>query len=173
MKNNTLQSRHFAVVLMILVAAAMRLIPHWPNFTPVAAIAIFGGAYLGRNILAFILPLAAMFLSDLVIGLHEFMLPVYAAFAITVCLGILIRNSRSVLRIGAAALVSSVLFFLITNFAMWIGSPYYSQDVAGLMQCYTFAIPFFGYSVAGDLFFTALLFGGFALAERRIPALAR
>lgn len=172
MKNSNTMYRFAVVTAMIFIAAAARLVPHWPNFTPVAAIALFGGAFFGRKIWAFIIPLAAMFLSDLIIGFHDYMVAVYAGFALTVMLGWMLQKNAGVLRIGAASLVSSVLFFVITNFAVWFGSPFYTQDISGLMQCYTLAIPFFGYSVGGDLFYAAILFGAFAIAQNRIPSLA-
>jgi hypothetical protein len=104
---------------IILFAASMRLLPHWPNFTPIAAIALFGGAHLGRRSLAFMIPIAAMLISDLILGLHSFMLPVYLSFALVVLMGNLIRNNIRIATVAGGAMASAILFFLVTNFAVW------------------------------------------------------
>ncbi|TVQ12296.1 MAG: hypothetical protein EA361_11240 [Bacteroidetes bacterium] len=150
----------------------MRLVPHYPNFTPIAAIALFGGAHLGRKWLAFFIPLFALFVSDMIIGFHGFMIPVYVSFALVVLLGQLMKNNVRVSTVLGGALASSVLFFLITNFAVWAGSPFYPQTFAGLMQSYTMAIPFFHSSVLGDLFYSGVFFGGFYLVQQKYPSLS-
>ena len=164
-------ARLLAILSAILLAAALRLVPHPPNFTPIGAMALFGGAYFGRRALAFAAPLGALLLSDAVIGFHSGMPFVYASVAIIVLFGIAVRSRMTPLRIGAAAVLSSVLFFAVTNFGVWLGDGMYPQTLAGLAACYVAAIPFFQNTLAGDLVFTALLFGGFALIERRVPLL--
>jgi hypothetical protein len=156
---------------IILFAAVMRLIPHYPNFTPVAAIALFGGAHLGRKWLSFFIPLAALFISDMILGFHGFMLPVYVSFAIVVLLGTRI-GKIGIPAVAGASVASSALFFIITNFAVWVGSPFYSQTFAGLMQSYTMAIPFFHTSLLGDLFYSAVFFGGFYFVSQKYPVLS-
>ena len=151
----------------------MRLVPHYPNFTPVAALALFGGAHLGKRWLALMVPLAALFLSDLFLGFHGFMLPVYLSFALVVLLGTLFQKNIRVLTVLGGALAASALFFLITNFAVWLGSPFYPQSFSGLMQSYIAAIPFFHTTVLGDLFYSSVFFGGYYLAEQYYPALKR
>ena len=151
----------------------MRLVPHWPNFTPIAAIALFGGAYINRKDLAILIPLVALFLSDLILGLHAFLIPVYASFALTVGLGMLLRKKISGPTVILASLVSSLLFFVITNFAVWAIGLNYAKDFSGLVQCYTMALPFFLNGTVGDLFYTGILFGGFAFAQQRFPELLR
>ena len=168
---NARHARLIAIVSAILAAAALRLAPHPPNFTPIGAMALFGGAQLGRRTLAFVVPLGAMLLSDAIIGFHSGMAFVYASFAATVLIGWAVRAGLTPLRIGAAALASSVLFFLVTNFGTWATSGMYPRDMAGLTACYAAAIPFFRNTVAGDLVYAALLFGGFALLEDAIPGL--
>ena len=164
--------RLLVLVGIILVAAASRLIPHPPNFTPIAAIALLGGAYFNDKRLSFLIPLAAMFLSDLTIGLHSGMPVVYACFALTVCIGFWLRKRKSVACIAGAALASSVLFFVVTNFGVWALGSLYPRTVEGLAACYVAAIPFFQNTLLGNAFYTAVLFGGFALAEYRFPALS-
>ncbi len=164
-------ARAIAILTAIVLAAAMRLVPHPPNFSPVAAMALFSGAHLARRGLGFVAPLGALFLSDIFIGFHSQMLTVYGSMALIVCLGWLLARRRSAASIGLAAVAGSVLFYAITNFGVWAFSDMYPKTLAGLMTCYAAAIPFFQNSLAGDLFFTAILFGGFALAERMMPVL--
>ena len=165
------KARFFVLVFMILAAAGSRLIPHPPNLASVTAVALFGGAYLSDRRLAFLVPLAALFLSDLVIGFYSQMWVVYGAFALVVCVGLLLRKRRTPLAIAGAALVSSVLFFVITNFAVWALGSLYPKTVSGLVTCYVAAIPFFQNTLVGDALYSAILFGGLALLERWWPAL--
>jgi hypothetical protein len=164
-------ARLAAILTAILVAAAMRLLPHPPNFSPIGAMALFGGAYFGRRALAFAAPLGALLLSDAVIGFHSGMLYVYGSVALVVLIGWAVAKRITPLGIAAAAVASSALFFIVTNFGVWLKGLYYPQTLSGLAECYLAAIPFFQNTLAGDLFFSALLFGGFALLERRIPLL--
>jgi hypothetical protein len=183
MKNSSLKPRFVIIVMIILAGAFMRLIPHWPNFTPIAAIALFGGAYLERKHLAYLIPLAALFISDLIIGFYDYMLPIYLSFAITVTLGMLIRHKLNAGRIFGIAIASSVIFFLLTNFAAWVSSPFYTKDFAGLIQAYvaglaffndgSYGISFFFNEVLGTVFYSLLFFGAFYLAKLRFPILAK
>ena len=166
------RARLLALLLAIFAAAAMRLLPHPPNFSPIAAMALFSGAQLPRRMLAFAAPFGALILSDALLGgFYPGMNFVYLSFALTVLIGWAIAGRKTILTIAAAALASSVLFFALTNFGMWLFSGFYPRTWEGLVTCYVAAIPFFQNTVAGDLFFAAVLFGGFALAERLMPAL--
>jgi hypothetical protein len=156
---------------MILAAAASRLIPHPPNLTSVTAIALFGGAMLDDRRLAFVVPLSALFLSDLVLGFHDQMFLVYGSFALIVCIGLWLQHHRSATTIAAAAIASSLLFFGITNFGVWALDRMYPHTLAGLIACYTAALPFLRNTLEGDLFYTLVLFCGFALLERQFPKL--
>jgi len=166
-------SRILALLSAILAAAALRLVPHPPNFTPIGAMALFSGAYLGRRkiVIAFAAPLAAMLLSDAILGFYSGFWITYLAVAAIVLIGSLALASRSVLRIGLAALAGSIMFFLVSNFGTWTLSGMYAHTLAGLAACYVAAVPFFQNTVAGDLFYATLLFGGFALAEHLVPKL--
>lgn len=164
-------ARLLAILSAIFVAAVLRLVPHPPNFTPIGAMALFGGAYFGRRALAFAAPLAALLLSDAIIGFHSGMAFVYASVALIVLIGWAVQTRMTPFRIGAAAVLSSLLFFIVTNFGVWLSGGMYPQTLAGLMACFVAAIPFFQNTLAGDLVFAALLFGGFALVERRVPML--
>lgn len=160
-----------AISAIILFAAVMRLVPHYPNFTPVAAIALFGGAHFGKRWLAFLVPLMALFISDLFLGFHQMMIPVYVAFSLVVLLGHRLKNSIRPLPVIGASLGASTLFFLITNLAVWFASPLYPPTVSGLITCYVAAIPFFYSGLLGDLFYSGVFFGGFYLIQQRVPML--
>ena len=183
MNNRKIRPGFIFIVSVITAGAFFRFIPHWPNFTPIAAMALFGGAYIGRKHLAFVIPFAAMFLSDLVLGLHKDMWSVYLAFGLTVLIGTLIRTNIRFVTVTGAAIASSVIFFLITNFGSWLASPFYPQTFGGLMQSYaaglafinngTYGISFFLNELTGVLFYSGVFFGVYALAKQKFPTLAR
>jgi hypothetical protein len=160
------------LVALILGAALSRMLPHPLNFTPIAAIALFGGAYFNNRFIAILVTLSAMLLSDLFIGFHSSMIYVYGAFALITLLGFSLNGKVSVLNVGVKSLLSSVIFFVITNFGVWNGSGMYSLNLNGFTECYVMAIPFFGNTILGDLFYCTVLFGGFELAKRTFPSLA-
>ena len=166
-----LKPRWMVLGAMILAAALSRLIPHPPNLASVSAVALFGGAYLADKRVAFLLPLAALFLSDLVLGFYRHMEIVYLSFAVIVGIGRLLQNNRSVPRVAGAALASSFVFFVMSNFGVWAFGSMYPKTFDGLTTCYVAAIPFFWNTLQGDLLYTALLFGGFSLLERRFSSL--
>ena len=167
----TNHSRLIALLSAIIAAAALRLVPHPPNFSPIGAMALFSGAYFGRKGLAFVAPLGALLLSDVVLGFYHGMATVYATDLLIVLIGSLALQRRSPVRIGVAAIASSVLFFLLTNLGMWLSSGFYPRTFAGLEACFVAAVPFFQNTVAGDLFYSVLLFGGFKVAEFAVPHL--
>jgi hypothetical protein len=152
---------------MILAATASRLIPHPPNFSPIAALALFGGASFASKRAAFLVPLAGLFLSDLVLGFYSITPVVYGSFALITCLGLWLRRRQSVSRIASAAVVSALLFFVLTNFGVWAIGTMYPKNFAGLTDCYVAAIPFFRNTLASNLLYSALLFGCLALVEKR------
>jgi len=160
------------LVLMVLGAAFSRLIPHPWNFTAIGAMALFGGAYFPSKKQSLLIPLAALLLSDLVLGLHSTMIFVYAAFALIVMLGWSLRERKAPAQIAALTLVTSSLFFLISNFGVWFMQDMYAKTWQGLFQCYVAAIPFFDNQIYGDLFFSALLFGGYEAVKYFAPEFA-
>jgi hypothetical protein len=167
-----LKPRLMVLISIVLAAALARLMPHLPNMTPIAAIALFGGAYFSDKRLAFLVPLTALFVSDLALGgYYPGMEVVYLSFGLIVCIGLWLQKHRTVLPIAGAALAGSVLFFVLTNFGVWAFSGMYPTNLAGLIACYTAALPFFTNTLMGDVFYTALLFGGFALLESRFAGL--
>ncbi len=175
-----LNPRLSILIIMILAAAATRLIPHPPNMTSIASLALFGGAYFSDKRLAFAVPLIALLLSDMVLGVYwswsmmayqSHMEIQYLTFALIVAMGFALQRRRTAVRIAGATLLAAVVFFVITNFGEWALQSLYPKTFAGLLDCYVAAIPFFGNSVAGDLIYSALLFGGFRLLESRFAAL--
>ena len=166
-----LKPRQEVLIGMILAAAMSRLVPHPYNFTPIGALALFGGAQFADKRLAFLVPATALFLSDLVIGLYSHMEWVYLNFALTVCLGLWLRQRRSAWRIAAASVAASALFFVVTDLGVWLNDALYAKNLAGLLACYAAAIPFFPNTLLGDGFYTLVLFGSFALLESRFASL--
>jgi uncharacterized protein DUF6580 len=157
---------------LIAAATLVRLMPHAPNFQPMDALALFGGAILPGP-WAFVVPLGAVALSDTVLGFYGVgMIWVYASYALIVLLGRLALRRRPVVGIAGSALASAVLFYLVTNFGEWTG-PLYPHTFAGLVASYTAAIPFFGNTVLSDLAYSLALFGIYdaaRAAERRRAA---
>lgn len=166
-------NRHLFLFAIILVAALFRLIgTGLPNVSPVAAIALLGGAYFTNKSWAFIATFAVMLLSDAILGFHDTMWAVYLSFALIVGIGFVVGRNRSPLAITAGSLSGSIVFFVITNFAVWLGSGYYPQTITGLLTSYTMAIPFFHYTLLGDLLFNAVLFSTVSWLTSRYPELA-
>lgn len=171
MNAKLINTRVLVIGAIILFAAVMRLVPHYPNFTPVAAIALFGGAHFSKRWLAFLVPVTALLISDLLLGFHNMMLPVYLSFALVVLLGGFLKKNVRPLPVIGVSLAASTLFFLITNFAVWLGSPFYPPTISGLINCYAMAIPFYHSGLLGDLFYSGVFFGGYYLIEQRYPVL--
>jgi hypothetical protein len=162
--------RALLIVSFILFAAAVRILPHPWNFTPIGAMALFSGTKLNNQWAAFLVPLTTLFLGDLFVGFYKLMIVVYLSFCVSVLLGLYIRPRQSFLSVCAATVLGSLQFFLITNFAIWAtGFTLYAKSAFGLINCYVAGIPFFGNTMAGDAFYAVVLFGGFALTERLSP----
>lgn len=168
------------------IAAISRLLPHPYNFAPMGAMSLFGAAYFADKKLSFLVPLAAMFLSDLLVNnilYSEFyngftlFTPgfwwMYAAIAAIVLAGIFILKKVKPGTILAGSVTASVLFFVITNFGAWLSSPVYPAGLEGLMMSYTAGIPFFHMTVLGDLFYCGIMFGIFEYIQQKSPALQK
>jgi hypothetical protein len=168
MKNENLV-RFITIIGLVVIGILARLIDHPANVSPIAAIALFSGAMFKDKRLAFGVPIAAMFLSDAIIGFHSLALVVYLSFAVCVLIGWLLLKKSSVRSIIMASLAASVVFFIVTNFAYWL--LYYPNTLEGLIACFNAALPFFRNSLIGDLVYSGVLFGGFAIAEKYIEQL--
>ncbi len=165
---------------LTVIAALLRLVPHPPNFTPLGATAVFGGSRL-RGWQAYAIPLLAMLVTDPIRSLLEGGYPayswgtlvVYGCFLISVFLGrTFLTQSLSPGRVAAVALAGSLQFFALTNLFVWFASSMYPHTAAGLALCYGAALPFFAYTVLGDLFYCGLLFTAYALLRRRAERLS-
>lgn len=151
-------------LLIIVIAVVVRILPHPPNFAPITAMALFGGAYLDKKY-ALIIPLLAMFFSDIFLGFHNTMVFVYLSFLLTGLIGMWLKENRTVKNTLLASLVCSFLFYLITNFGVWIMGSMYPKIFDGLMQSYIMALPFFRNTIIGDLFYVSLFFGSYVLVK--------
>ena len=152
------------------------------NFSPLAALCLFSGAYLTDRRWAFTVPLGVMLVSDVLIGvvtgqpgyytLHPGLPFVYGSYALTILLGLALqRHRRSPWAVGGAAFAGAVLFFVVTNFGQWLTDPLYGRSWSELIRCYTLAIPFFRNTLVGDMAYALVLFGGWAFVELRVPSL--
>lgn len=180
----TFTMRTNIIIAMVLLAAFSRLIPHVPNFTAIGAMALFAGAFLPGRI-AWLVPAVALLISDLVInniiyaefyGQFMWFTPSVGwsllAIALIAMLGSRLITKVSTLKVIAGSLSASLIFFLVSNIGPWLAMDIYPNTLAGLGMAYIAAIPFFGNTVAGDLFFCAILFGGFALMSARWRSLS-
>lgn len=155
---------NFLGFALVVAGVLMRLMPHPANFTPLAAIALFSGVVLAPQIALF-LPLTIMIVSDLLIGPHALYPLTWGSFFLVSLLGVAIRDNAKVGRLFLGTLGGSLLFFVITNLGVFLFQNMYEKSWQGLVQCYLMALPFFRNSLAGDLFYSALLFGVFAVVK--------
>ncbi|MGA2712280.1 MAG: DUF6580 family putative transport protein [Bryobacteraceae bacterium] len=180
MQNQT-QSRPLAFGLTVLSALG-RLVPHAPNVTPLGGSCLFAGSRIS-GLWAYLLPLVVMIATDPFVGHaggasggYTFGSPaIYACFLINVFIGRRMLRRVTPVRVGLAAFLCSLQFFVLTNLALWISAvaqhnPIYSPDLKGLLTCYTLALPFWGRTLAGDLLFSGALFGMYELLSRRTAA---
>lgn len=170
-------TRFIVLTVIVILAAFSRALPlvfdHTWNFTAVGALAIFAGAQFKDKRLAFIMPLAAMALADLLFLRNGFSLLVYTGFIAMVACGFLIRNKVNTMNVILASFISASVFYLITNFSFFYPITLYPRSFEGIMASYTAALPFFRNMLLGNLVYSAVLFGGFALLAKRYPVLAK
>lgn len=180
MKNEKIPLSFYVITLIVAVMASSRLLPHPFNFSPVAALALFGGARYSNKAAAFIIPLAAVWVSDLFLNFawygkfvpfYDGALFTYASFIMIVLLGMFGLKKLSAGRLIAVSLSASLIFFVVSNFGVWAFSNMYPLSVEGLLSCYMAALPFFRNTLAGDLVYSFAIFYGYALAAKNIPAL--
>ena len=169
---------------LMLVAFVCRLIPHIPNFTPIESIALFGGVYLASKRLSFLLPIVAIYFSDLILNntlyriyfpdtegivwISSYMIWTFIAVIGIVLFGQILKNRLKPYTIIGFSFLSSILFFIVSNFGAWAGSLIYPKSILGLMECYTAAIPFFINSLLSNVVFTIALFGLYELLSRKV-----
>jgi hypothetical protein len=150
---------------MILLAALSRLVPHPWNFSPLEAMALFAGAHIARRWVSMLVPLAALFVSDLFLGFYEGIWVTYLCFALIAFAGRWLRGAGAG-KIAIFGLASATGFFIVSNFAVWALGTMYPHTATGLMSCYVSAIPYFHNQLAGVAFYSLVLFGGYALLQR-------
>ena len=135
--------KFYSAIILIIILAFSRVIPHPPNFTPILGMAVFAGAIFDKKIYSFLIPLLAMILSDLFLGFHSSIIIVYVAICLNVLIGINLIKNFSYTKIIISLILGSLVFFIITNFAVWYLSEMYPHNLEGLIACYTLALPFF------------------------------
>lgn len=185
MTNKVFTPRFYFLAAMILLAAFSRIIPHPLNFSPLGAMGLFGAAYFSKKWQAFLVPLAATWLSDLFINnvlygqyypsftwFYEGFYWQYGSYLLITLVGIFVFKKVNTGRVVIGALSSTAIFFLISNMGCWVGNIAYPQNFAGLTACYAAGIPFLKMTLIGDLFFAGLMFGTFMFAESKIRSLA-
>ena len=158
-------NRNLVIIALILLAVGTRLLPHPPNFTPIAGMALFAVNRFSDKKLAFALPIACMVFTDIFIGFYSITPFVYLSIIGISCIGYFSRKINNI-----SILQSSLLFFIISNFGVWLIG--YPNTIAGLISCYTLAIPFLLNTILGDFFFYHALNFSFSKIEERYPLLA-
>ncbi len=164
--NNKFDVRFFLVTALIIFSIASRIFSVAPNFSPIIAVALFSGAFFANRKIALAIPIIAMFISDLFIGLHPTMISVYFSFGLIAILGMRIKAATTK-NIFANSIIGALIFFVITNFAVW-AMGWYGYSLAGLATCFEMAIPFFRYTLLSSVAYSIFLFGGFYLAEKHL-----
>lgn len=185
--NTQYKSSIISIFILVTLAAFTRLLPHPANFTPIAAMSLLGGAYIYNKKMAILIPILAMFVSDVILqalflmgyrefaGFHALMPVVYFCMAITSLLGFWVQKNITIKRTFLAVIASSTLFFIVTNFAVWYlnSGTFYPKTLNGLLLCYQMAMPFFRNSILGDMFFAAILFSIYQYISQKSKILAK
>lgn len=168
------------VYFFIFFGAVLRVVPHVANFTPIGAIALFGGVYLKDKKMALLAPLAAMMISDVFLGFDGLTsrLVIYSSFLLIGLIGLWVRSHKNIFTVIGGSLLGSTLFYLITNLVWLYPAKMYPHTWAGQMASYTNALPFFRPTILGDLFYVAILFGSYELVKafqssKRHPSVQR
>lgn len=169
MKNQSKILNQDVIYGLIFLAVISRLLPHPANFAAIGGLALFTGAKLPLN--KFWIPMLAMLISDLFLGFHSTMIFVYFSFTLIFLIGRLITNKQKWQYIGLGSVSGSILFFVVTNFGVWLKSGMYEQNLNGLINCYIMAIPFFQNSLSGDLTYSSILFGSYYFVTSSLPKL--
>jgi hypothetical protein len=153
-------------ISLIIIGILLRFIPHTANFTPVAAIAIFAGVYLNKK-QALIVPLLLMVLSDIFLGMHNVVIFTWGSFVLVTLLGIWAKNHKTFKAVASTSIVSSTLFYIITNFGVW-AMGWYPQNAKGLFDCYIMGLPFLRTFSIATLVYTVVFFGAYEVIARRV-----
>jgi hypothetical protein len=153
-------------IMLVLAGILLRFAPHAPNFTPVAAIALFGGVYLNKKY-SLIVPLALMMVSDIFLGMHNVVLFTWGGFILTAFLGMWVKNNKTISRTLSASILSAVVFYLVSNFGVWLMG-WYPLTLSGLVDCYVLALPFLRTFAVATIVYSAVFFGAYELIARLV-----
>lgn len=165
MNKNILTKKQVVIILFMLTAVSFRLFPHLPNFTPITAIALFGGLYFSNKKMAYLVPVFILALSDVFLGFHLISLFVYSAFLLISFIGTKTKKPNIF-----TILLASLSFFIVTNFGVWLIG--YPKTWTGIIECYTLALPFFRNSILGDFFYSGIMIFGYKFVEKKYLNLA-
>ena len=154
------------VIILILAGIILRVMPHAPNFTPVAAIALFGGAYLSKKY-SIIVPLSLMAISDIFLGMHNVVIFTWGGFVLAALLGTMLKKQKSVSKIAGASILSSLIFYIVSNFGVWLMG-WYPHTLSGLVNCYVLALPFLRDFMLSTLIYSAAFFGIYEFVASKV-----
>jgi len=164
-----MNTKNLLIIIFILLGVFTRIIPHPPNFTAIGAIALFSGAFIKEKHLAFLMPIIIMLMSDLLLG-YKLMLSVYVSFIAIVGLGWFLQKKQTMKQIIHISLLASIIFFIITNFSVFLTSSMYPKNIIGLIECYTLAIPFFLNTLLSNIIYSIIMFYSFNIVKHRLIA---
>lgn len=150
-------------ILLLVIAVASRFLPHEPNFVPIGAIALFGGVVLNWR-LAIWLPVTVMAISDLFIGAYPGMVFTWLGFMLISVFGMSLRRAPMKLKLSLGPLGAGIIFFVVSNFGVWVMGGMYPPTLAGLANCYYMALPFFRTSLLADFTYSVVIFGVYEMA---------
>ncbi len=154
-------------IALIAFGVVMLLLPHPANLAPVGAICLFGGVILPRK-LGWWLPLAILIISDCFLGFYRGIGFTWLGFLLVGLFGMTLRTRSNWFRVPVGIAGSSVLFFIVSNFGVWLQGQMYPHTWAGLVNCYELALPFFRNTFLGDAVYGVALFGAYALATKLV-----
>lgn len=162
---------------LMFFAMLSRMIPHPPNFTALTAVALFAGVYLKEYKLAMLMPFMALLLSDFIIGFYPGAWSVYLSFALVFLVSYILTSqttsfSKKWVRVLGTGVLGSIVFFIVSNFFVWLNSQMYTLNLSGFIDCYVAAIPFFKNQLLGDVFYSSIIFGAFEFGQKTYPKLA-
>jgi len=159
-----LSAKNIVAIILIAFVVVARFLPHPMNFAPIAAVAMFSGVYLSKKA-SIIVPVVAMMFSDIFLGLHNLIFFTWGCMILSGLIGWWVKKHKNTLTIISGSLAGSIIFFLVTNTAVWAVNmgDFYARNFSGLMQSYSLGLPFFRNTVLGDLFYTAVFFGTFEI----------
>jgi len=160
--------KFYSALVLIIILAFSRVIPHPPNFTPILGMAVFAGAIFDKKFYSFLILLLAMILSDLFLGFHSSMIIIYFAICLNIVIGIYFIQKISYFKICASLVVGSLVFFIITNFAVWLSSGMYPYSLEGLLACYIMALPFLQNTIISTVLYGVGAFFIFELTNKRL-----